>query len=71
MVFENEANVDLRRDIETLPQRMQNPFTVIRRWLKFEILDLAAILEAIEKKSEMEKRRNQKIVQRNKDKNEL
>ena len=29
----------------------------MRRWLKFEILDLEAILEAIEKRDEMEKRK--------------
>lgn len=29
----------------------------MRRWLKYEILDLEAILEAIQKKSEMEKRK--------------
>ena len=29
----------------------------MRRWLKFELLDLKAILEAIEKKNEMDKRR--------------
>jgi len=29
----------------------------MRRWLKFEILDLEAILETIEKRDEMEKRR--------------
>ena len=43
---------------------MQNPFTDMRRWLKFEILDLQAILEAIDKKNEMEKRRNKKILER-------
>lgn len=43
---------------------MQNPFTDMRRWLKFEILDLQAILEAIDKKNEMEKRRNKKINDR-------
>lgn len=36
----------------------------MRRWLKFEILDLQAILEAIDKKNEMEKRRNKKIIDR-------
>ena len=29
----------------------------MRRWLKYEVLDLEAILEAIQKKNEMEKRR--------------
>lgn len=50
--------------MESIPHKMQNPFTDMRRWLKFEILDLQAILEAIETKNEMEKRRNKKIMDR-------
>ena len=50
--------------MESLPHKMQNPFTDMRRWLKFDILDLQAILEAIDKKNEMEKRRNKKIIDR-------
>ena len=34
---------------------MQNPFKIMIRWLKFEILDIEAILEAINKKNVMEK----------------
>ena len=48
-----------------LPAKMNNPFSVMRRWLKYEILDLEAILEAIQKKNEMEKRKMQKQKQRN------
>ena len=44
---------------------MKNPFTVMRRWLNYEILDLEAILEAIDHKNEMEKRKMNLIVKRN------
>ena len=44
---------------------MTNPFTIMRRWLKFEILDLEAILQAIEKRDLMEKRRISQIKKRN------
>lgn len=43
---------------------MQNPFKIMIRWLKFEILDIEAILEAISKKNEMEKQQLEKIQQR-------
>ena len=43
----------------------------MRRWLKFELLDLQAILQAIEKKNEMDKRKQEKIRRRDSDKNEL
>ena len=39
----------------------------MRRWLKFEILDLEAILTAIETSNEMDKKMQAKIQQRNAD----
>jgi len=39
----------------------------MRRWLKFEILDLEAILLAIDTSNEMDKKTKQKVVQRNSD----
>jgi len=54
-------------DWQQLNEKMQNPFTIMRRWLKFEILDLEAILDAIEKSNEMEKRKAAKVKQRNAD----
>lgn len=48
-------------DIQDFPEKMQNPFKVMIRWLKFEILDIEAILEAIGQKNEMEKRQLQRI----------
>ena len=47
-----------------MPRNMKNPFTVMRRWLNYEILDLEAILEAIDNKNEMEKRKMNTIVKR-------
>ena len=46
---------------------MQNPFTIMRRWLKFEILDLEAILTAVQTSNEMDRRMKEKVQQRNKD----
>ena len=39
----------------------------MRRWLKFEILDLEAILTAVQTSNEMDKRMKEKVQQRNKD----
>lgn len=41
------------------------------RWLKFEILDIEAILEAISQKNEMEKRQLQRIEQRDEERKSL
>lgn len=39
--------------VTEFPNEMVNPFKVMMRWVKFEILDIEAILEAIEKKNTM------------------
>ena len=48
-----------------MTEKLQNPFTIMRRWLKFEIADLEAILEAVVRSSEMEAKKNAKIKERN------
>jgi len=47
LIFDAGENADMRLEIEGLSAKMQNPFTNMRRWLKFELLDLGAILQAI------------------------
>ena len=61
------ADNEKLNDWQMLNDKMQNPFTLMRRWLKFEILDLEAILTAIETSNEMDKKMTIKIQQRNKD----
>ena len=39
----------------------------MRRWLKFEILDLVAVLDAVEKSDQMEVRKAARVKQRNAD----
>jgi hypothetical protein len=39
----------------------------MRRWLKFEILDLEAIIDAVDKSNEMDKKKAAKIKQKNAD----
>ena len=47
---------------------MENPFQILKRFIKWEIMDLEAIIEAIESKNEMEKRKM--ATQGRRDKNE-
>ena len=58
-------------EIQDFPEKMQNPFKVMIRWLKFEILDIEAILEAISQKNEMEKRQLQRIAQRDEERKSI
>ena len=41
--------------------KMKNPFTVMRLWLKWEIKDIEAIIEAIELSNEMAVRKSAKV----------
>ena len=50
---------------------MQNPFKIMIRWLKFEILDIEAILEAINKKNVMDQQQLAKIQQREDERRQL
>jgi len=45
-----------------------NPFKVMKLWLKWEVLDIAAMLEAVESKSELDSKRFS-IMQRKTNKN--
>jgi hypothetical protein len=56
LLFENPANVAVRQDFDTLMSQLTNPFTLMRHWLKFEILELEAIFEALAQRNEIEKR---------------
>jgi len=40
---------------------MQNPFTLMRHWLKFEVLELEAILESFETRHAIEKKLRDQI----------
>ena len=50
---------------------MTNPFIHVKMWLKYEILEIDAILEAIDKRAELEKRRNARHTKRVDDLKEL
>lgn len=56
-IFDAVENADISEELDNLPSKMKNPFSNMRRWLKFELLDLRSILQAIEKKNEMDHRR--------------
>jgi hypothetical protein len=62
-VFESARNETLINSVNSLTTMMKNPFEIMLRWLKFEILDLEAIIEAISQKNEMERRKTNRIAQ--------
>ena len=37
---------------------MENPYQILRRFVKWELMDLEAMIETIESKNDMESRKN-------------
>jgi len=55
-LFENPKNITVRKNFDSLMTELTNPFTLMRNWLKFEILELEAIFEALVQRNEIEKK---------------
>ena len=71
LLFENTKNQSLKEDFDNLQNSITNPFTNVKVWLKYEVLEIDAILEAIERRGELEKRRNSRQIKRMDDLKEL
>ena len=56
LLFENPNNNQLRENFDSLMSKMHNPFSLMQHWLKFEILELQAIMEAFETRNAIEKK---------------
>lgn len=57
ILFENEKKRELKERLEQLPSAMENPYVVLKRFIKWEKLDLEAVIGTIESKNAMYKRR--------------
>ena len=50
---------------------MENPYKILKRFIRWEIMDLEAMIETLETKNQMERHKNQLEVQRTKHQVEL
>lgn len=71
MLFENKTKAPLKQELMNLPKQMENPYEILRRFIKWEIMDLEAMIETIESKHGMEQLKNKIIVSRTKHNLEL
>jgi hypothetical protein len=58
ILFENEAKRHLKKELNNLPNIMENPYQILRRFIKWEMMDLEAMADTIESKNEFTKRKN-------------
>lgn len=58
MLFENSSNVHLKQEMTQLPHMMENPYKILKRFIRWEIMDLEAMIETLETKNQMERHKN-------------
>ena len=66
MLFENKNKAHLKQELTDLPNKMENPYVILRRFINWEMMDLTAMIDTIESKGEMESRKNKLAVTRTK-----
>ena len=59
ILFENENKKHLKSELQNLPSLMENPYQILKRFIKWELMDLEAMIETIESKDEMIKKMHQ------------
>jgi hypothetical protein len=55
MLFCSNANKELKQQYDDLQESLVNPYTNYKMWLRFEQLDIDAIWESIQKRTDLEK----------------
>lgn len=63
LLFENPDNNDIKQMLTTLPKAMSNPYTHLKRYIKWEIMDLEAICESIDSRLDLTKQKNSLGIQ--------
>ena len=71
ILFEHENKKHLKEDLESLPKQMENPYQILKRFIKWEIMDLEAMIETIEQKNKWNKTRLELAAKKTSDHREL
>lgn len=61
MLFKHPSKSDAKDSLENLPGQINNPFKIMKLWIRWEMLDLQAMLEAVEIKSALEMKKFKRI----------
>lgn len=57
-LFKHPQKVEVKAKLDGLPTALMNPYKTMRLWLRWEQLDIQALLEAVEIRGQIEKNRN-------------
>lgn len=62
---------EMKDILDNLPKEVSNPFRIMKLWARWEMLDISAIIEAIEIKSKLEGRKADRISSKESNKKDL
>lgn len=71
LLFENSKNANLKEDFDNLQLRIINPFIQLKQWLKYELMDIEALQDAIERSGELVKKKTARIAKNVEEEEEL
>ena len=57
ILFEDEGEHGLKERLEGLPSSMENPYEILVKFIKWEMYDLEAMIQAIDRKNELSRRK--------------
>jgi hypothetical protein len=71
LLFENTKNANLKEDFDNLQLKIINPFIQLKQWLKYEMMDIEALQDAVERSAELFKRKIARVNKNKEDEAEL
>ena len=67
LLVENSKNASLKEEFDCLPMKIINPFIQLKQWLKYECLDIDALIDCVERSADLVKRKEKRVVKNNDD----
>eukprot|EP00347_Sterkiella_histriomuscorum_P020499 403337564 len=61
LLFKHPLKTQAKDILENLPTEIRNPFKIMKLWLKWEMLDINALLEAIDRKTALETKKQKRL----------
>ena len=82
MLFKHPMKTEVKEQLETLvriyitiislkPKHIQNPFKIMKLWVRWEMIDIIAFLEAVDIKAQLESKKHKRIQKKESDQKEL
>ena len=57
-IFKHPQKAEVKNKLDNLPKTLMNPYKTMRLWLRWQQLDIQAMLEAVEIRGQLEQTKN-------------